>query len=79
MEYLSIFSLNAGKCEPEKLRIQTLFTQCELSALAHLLTLSVPIPDEHKKLSEIFIFTLLCGSSKGFMKALNLLKHHKEV
>ena len=33
-----------------------------------LLTLSIPIPDEDKKLSEIFIFTLLCGASNGFMK-----------
>ena len=35
-----------------------------------LLTLPVPTPDEEKKLSEIFIFTLLCGVSKGFIKAL---------
>ena len=34
------------------------------------LTLNVPIPDKVKKLSQIFIFTLLCGASKGFMKAL---------
>ena len=34
------------------------------------LTLNVPIPDKVKKLSRIFIFTLLCGASKGFMKAL---------
>ena len=36
------------------------------------LTLPVPIPDEEKKLSFTFIFTLLCGASKGFVKALNL-------
>ena len=34
-----------------------------------MLTLSVPIPDEEKKLSEIFIFTLLSGAPKGFVKA----------
>ena len=34
------------------------------------LTLNVPIPDKVKKLSSIFIFTLLCGALKGFMKAL---------
>ena len=34
------------------------------------LTLPVPIPDEKKKLSQIFIFTFLCGTSKGFMKTL---------
>ena len=34
------------------------------------LTLNVPISDKVKKLSSIFIFTLLCGALKGFMKAL---------
>ena len=34
------------------------------------LNLPVPIPDEEKKLSWIFIFTLVYGASKGFMKAL---------
>ena len=34
------------------------------------LTLPVTIPDKEKKLSKIFIFTLLCGASKGFMRAL---------
>ena len=29
------------------------------------LTLTVPIPDEEKKLSQIFIFTLLYGASKA--------------
>ena len=29
-----------------------------------ILTLPVPIPEEEKKLSEIFIFALLCGASK---------------
>ena len=33
------------------------------------LTLPTPIPDKEKKLTQIFIFTLLCGASKGFMKA----------
>ena len=34
-----------------------------------LLTLSVPFPDKDKKLTLIFIFTLLFGAAKGFMKA----------
>ena len=34
-----------------------------------MLTLSVPLPDEEKKLSGIFIFTLLSGAPKGFVKA----------
>ena len=33
-------------------------------------TLPVPIPGKRKKLTQIFIFTLLCDASKGFMKAL---------
>ena len=45
-----------------------------LTATQDLLTLHVPIPDEEKKLSQIFIFTILCGVSKGFMKA---FKAHK--
>ena len=36
------------------------------------LTLNGPIPDKVKKLSQIFIFTLLCGASKGFMKVLKV-------
>ena len=28
------------------------------------------IPDEERKLTKIFFFTLLCDASKGFMKAL---------
>ena len=31
------------------------------------LTLPLLIPDEGRKLTEIFIFTLLCGALKGFM------------
>ena len=31
------------------------------------INLPVPIPVEEKKLSKIFIFTLHCGASKGFM------------
>ena len=34
-----------------------------------ILNFPIPIPDEDKKLSGIFILTLLCGASKGFMKA----------
>ena len=34
-----------------------------------MLTLPASILDEEKKLTKIFIFTLLCGASKGFMKA----------
>ena len=36
--------------------------------ICKILTLNAPIPDEEKKIN--FIFILLCGASKGFMKAL---------
>ena len=39
-----------------------------LHSIKHL-NFPVPIPDEEKKLSQIFIPTLLCGASKGFIKA----------
>ena len=38
-----------------------------------MLTLPASILDEEKKLTKIFIFTLLCGASKGFMKAFTAL------
>ena len=38
-----------------------------------MLTLPVPILDDMKKLTYIFVFTLLCDASKGFMKALKVL------
>ena len=37
------------------------------------LTLKVLIPDKKKKLTGIFIFTLLSGASEGFMKAFKAL------
>ena len=33
------------------------------------LTFPIPIPDEERKLADIFIFTLLCGDSKEGFKA----------
>ena len=33
-----------------------------------ILSLNVPIPDKKKKLTEIFILTLLCGASEGLHK-----------
>ena len=38
-------------------------------SLMNIITLNGPIPDKVKKLSQISIFTLLCGASKGFMKS----------
>ena len=39
----------------------------------------VPIPDGERKLMWIFIFTLLCGVAKGFMKALKAFVKHFEA
>ena len=39
--------------------------------MKEILTIPVPILDEEKNLKEIFIFTLLCGASKGFYEGLN--------
>ena len=52
---------------------------CFLMSQIELLPLPVPIPDEEKKLTEIFIFTLLCGALKGFMKAFKAFIKHFEV
>ena len=43
------------------------------------LTLPVPILDQDRKLIYFFIFTLLCGASKSFMKALKALIKPFEV
>ena len=36
-----------------------------------MLTFSVPIPEKEKKLTQIFIFIVLCDASKAFIKAFN--------
>ena len=38
-----------------------------------LLIFNGPIPDKKKKLTQVFIFALLFGASKGFMKAFKAL------
>ena len=38
------------------------------STFLHKLTLPAQILDEERKLTEIFIFTLFCGTSKAFIK-----------
>ena len=67
-----------------KLTLKTLISELYLiislqlppskSQLNFCLALLVLIPDEEKKLSWIFIFTLLCGASKGFLKAFKAFK-----
>ena len=67
-----------------KLTLKTLISELYLiislqlppskSQLNCCLALLVLIPDEEKKLSWIFIFTLLCAVSKGFLKAFKAFK-----
>ena len=38
------------------------------------LTLSVPILGKERKLTSIFISTLFCGASEGFMEALKVFR-----
>ena len=45
--------------------------------LSYSVPLHVLIPNEEKKLTYIFIFTLLCGASKRFVKA--ILIHLSEI
>ena len=44
-----------------------------------MLTLLVPVPDEERKLTKNFIFTLLCAASKGFMNALKAFTKPSEA
>ena len=37
------------------------------------ITLPVPILEEERKITQIFIFTQLCGDSKGFKKVLKAI------
>ena len=37
------------------------------------ITLPVPILEEERKIAQIFIFTQLCGDSKGFKKVLKAI------
>ena len=44
-------------------------------------TFSLNLPDEKKKVTKVYIFTPLCGTSKGFMKTvkeiLGIVRAHK--
>ena len=54
-----------------KVAVSKLIMQIAISLiLIFSLTLPVASQDEEKKLTQLFIFTLLCGASKGFMKGL---------
>ena len=46
------------------------FEPYKLPQLKIALTLPIPISDEEKKSNQIFIFILLCGTSKGLIETL---------
>ena len=53
-----------------KFNYPTHITPSNAIATIILLTRPIPIPGQEKKLTQTFIFTLLCGDSKGFKKVL---------
>ena len=60
----------------------TSFSKMQISLVGNSLTLKDPFISESYieiKLSSIFIFTLLCGASKGFMKAFQDEKFGRSV
>ena len=59
IEKFAVYIIKTRKKSVKKISIKNIF----------ILTLSVPIPDIEKKSTQVFIFTFLCGASKGFMKA----------
>ena len=63
LSFFSVTDFNVGRSFSSLLRL----FRCSVGLL---LALSVRISDEEKKLTQIFIFKLLCGASEGFMKAL---------
>ena len=63
--------------EPSRKSMMELFTK-KVTGFQPL-TFSLPIPDEERSLTSIFIFTPLCGASKVFMKALKALINFFEV
>lgn len=66
IQYCPVFLLNAFKNTVKYTEAQRLpplknnnLQKCKL------LTLTVPIPDENRKLEKVFLFTLLSGTLKG--------------
>ena len=65
MEYLSVFSQNAGKYEPEKLRIRALFTQCLF--LKMFTKFHENIPDRVPYFSEVAALQVTALLKEGFV------------
>ena len=64
LSFFSVTDFNVARSFSSLLKTFSLFSRFVV------LTLPVRIPDEEKKLTQIFIFKLLWGASEGFMKAL---------
>ena len=71
--YLSVFSPNTGKYEPEKLRIGTLFTQCGCRSIQAFVSfpktknLALAVKNYAKTYIKVFCLIFLL-SSKYFLK-----------
>ena len=72
--YLSVFSSKTGKYGPEKLRIRTLFTQCDL-VFSTVLVLSICSAFMHFLLLLFFLMTQFWGITAIFI----VLFHHFQL
>ena len=67
-QHLKIVKLTQTICREKPTNCLRVFGHVVGFALKWL-SVTVPIQDEDRKLTQVFIFTLLCGCSKGFLKA----------
>ena len=69
-----MYKMNLNRLSSIREKLLPNINGSETLRISELLTITVPIPNDEKKLTYIFIFTLLCGALEGFMKALSALK-----
>ena len=69
-----MYKMNLNRLSSIREKLLPNINGSETLRISELLTLTVPIPNDEKKLTYIFIFTLLCGALESFMKALSALK-----
>ena len=79
-KFLSIFCIyNMFVGIDLTVNVEKCFSSNGSKLLYFLLTFSVPIPAKKKKITLIVIFALLCGASKGFIKAFKAFMKPFEV
>ena len=91
-KYLSVFSPNAGKCEPELLRIRILFTQCSPCSWAlpqsYALMTLIRLPIRNSKAENLFSvsmvickfsFDLVICRNRDFVKYWSTLSTKKVI